>query len=160
MLARTMPSIPMGAIGVSQNNGHLRTLLGSCIGLALFDRIHKVGALAHIVLPASNGKCELPGKFVDTAVPEMLRQMEKVIGDERLKLTAKIAGGANMFGATSASVATVGNLNIAAIERLLEEHRIPITARHLGGEQGRRMTLDTTTGIVTIEIVGAETVTL
>ncbi|NIM63501.1 MAG: chemotaxis protein CheD, partial [Acidobacteria bacterium] len=50
--------------------------------------------------------------------------------------------------------------NLEATERLLASHGIPILARHVGGEQGRRMTLEVATGVVTIEIVGCEPVTL
>lgn len=150
-------SIPMGEIGVSLNNGTLRTLLGSCLGVALYDRRLKVGALAHVVLPCSRGPTELPGKFADTAVPAMIERMQVLAGGE-LRLTAKVAGGANMFSTTTSN--TVGTQNIQAMERILEGLRIPVLGRHYGGEQGRRMTLDTTSGIVIIEVVGAEPITL
>jgi chemotaxis protein CheD len=153
------PSIRMGEIAVARSNGVLRTLLGSCLGLALYDRRLKVGALAHIVLPDSLGRAENPGKFADTAVPAMIEQMQTLVEDTSLKLRAKVAGGANMFINADAS-ATVGTLNVQAVERVLDELRIPIVGRHCGGEQGRRMILDTATGVVTIEIVGAEIVTL
>ena len=49
-LLSTITAIRMGDLAVSANDGVLRTLLGSCIGLALYDHTHKVGGLAHIVL--------------------------------------------------------------------------------------------------------------
>ena len=151
--------VAMGAIGVAQNNGSLRTLLGSCLGLVLYERRLKIGGLVHIVLPkAPEGRCETPGKFVDTAVPALIRKMEERAGGATLKLCAKLAGGANMFQTTATY--TIGEQNIAAMEQLLQELRIPVIGRHLGGEQGRRMTLDTATGTVTIDVVGAETITL
>jgi chemotaxis protein CheD len=145
----------MGEIAVASENGVLRTLLGSCIGLALYDRRQKVAGLAHIVLPQSRGKDEPPGKFVDTAIPALVREME-AIGKRSLKAEARIAGGANMF-ATSVTN-TVGVQNIEACERLLGEHGIPLVGRHCGGEQGRRMMLDTSSGVVTIEMVGAHSI--
>ena len=86
-------SLPMGEIGVARTSGLLRTLLGSCLGLALYDRRLKVAGLGHIVLPSALGRNEHPGKYADTAVPEMIRQMQELAGEERLKLCAKIAGG-------------------------------------------------------------------
>lgn len=147
----------MGEMAVAMNDGLLRTLLGSCIGLALYDPRRKVGGLAHVVLPQSRGKTELPAKFVDTAIPALVQDMEKLAGS-RLKLRAKLAGGANMFPTTSAK--TIGAQNIEAVEYLLRELQIPIIARHLGGEQGRRMSFDTHTGAVLIEIAGASTIEL
>jgi chemotaxis protein CheD len=145
----------MGEIAVARNDGVLRTLLGSCLGLALYDRRLKVAALAHIVLPDSQGRAAAAGKFADTAVPAMLRQMGELAAGEPLKPHAKIAGGANMFTAVWVEN-TIGLQNVQAVERVLGDLRIPILARHTGGEQGRRMTLDSTTEVVAIEIVGAE----
>jgi len=149
----------MGEIAVARSSGVLRTLLGSCLGLALYDRRFKVAGLGHIVLPTSLGRAENPGKFADTAVPEMIRRMQELVDDERLKLYARIAGGANMFISTDSSN-SIGMQNMQAVERLLDELRIPIIGRHCGGEQGRRMMLDTATGIVTIDVVGAASMTI
>lgn len=148
----------MGEIAVAQS-GVLRTLLGSCLGLALYERRLKVGALAHIVLPQSLGRDEHPGKFADTAVPLMIRRMQELTDQSPLRLQAKLAGGANMFAATGAAN-TIGTQNVLAVERILQDLRIPVTGRHCGGEQGRKMTFDLATGLVKIEIVGAQSVTL
>ena len=55
---------------------------------------------------------------------------------------------------------TVGRQNIEACERILGEFGIPLVGRHCGGRQGRRMLLDTGTGVVTVEIVGADSVAI
>ena len=149
----------MGAFGVAHDGGILRTLLGSCVGLVLYERRLKIGGLAHVVLPkAPAGHSGTPGKFVDTAVPALIRKMEELADGAAFQWCAKLAGGANMFSTAAAN--TIGEQNIEAMERVLQELRIPVIARHLGGEQGRRMTLDTVTGAVTIDVVGAESVTL
>ena len=48
--------VKMAEIGVMQQQGSMRTLLGSCIGIALYDRKLKLLGLAHIVLPDSAGR--------------------------------------------------------------------------------------------------------
>ena len=144
-------SIRMGEMSVANDGDLLRTLLGSCIGLALFDRQRKVGGLAHIVLPSARGKTDSPGKFADTAIPKLIEDMESLAGVE-LKLTAKMAGGACMFSKSAA--ANIGSQNTETCERLLGELGIPIVAKHCGGSKGRRMSLDTGNGRVVIEIVG------
>ena len=151
-------SLPIGEIAVAQT-GALRTLLGSCLGLALYERRLKVGALAHIVLPQSLGRDEPPGKFADTAVPLMIRRLQELVEEAPMRLQAKLAGGANMF-ATAGSTNTIGTQNVLAVERILQDLRIPIIGRHCGGEQGRKMMFDLATGLVTIELVGAESITL
>jgi chemotaxis protein CheD len=147
----------MGEMSVAGDGEILRTLLGSCIGLALYDRRRKVGGLAHIVLPHSRGKTERPGKFADTAIRALIKEIKSIAGSE-LKLTAKMAGGASMF--STMAVANIGLQNIESCEQLLSELRIPLVAKHCGGEQGRRMSLNTANGIVMIEIAGQNPIEL
>jgi chemotaxis protein CheD len=149
----------MGEIGVGRLEGVLRTLVGSCVGVAVYDRRLKVAALAHIVLPDSQGNPGMPGKFADTAIPEAIRRVQELVGGQALRLSAKLVGGANMFSGPR-NGATIGEQNIRAVERLLEERRITVVARDLGGEQGRRVTLDVATGVLTVDVVGAATITI
>jgi chemotaxis protein CheD len=147
----------MGQMRVDSDGQNLHTLLGSCVGLALYDRKARVGGLAHIVLPQSRGKTDQPGKFVDTAIPTLIHQLEQLAG-QKLSLISKIAGGASMFAANSS--ARIGEQNVDACLRLLRELRIPILAEDCGGEKGRRMTLDTNNGNVIIEIAGQDPIEL
>ncbi len=147
----------MGELAVAGGKTVLRTLLGSCLGLVLFDRRAKMGGLAHILLPNSQGKSDLPAKFVDTAIPALIDRMTDRIG-RTPNLVAKMSGGANMFA--SVSPQPIGWQNIEAAERLLREFQVPIVARHLGGEQGRRMRFYAASGRVTIEVVGEDAVEL
>jgi chemotaxis protein CheD len=141
----------LGELGVLAGTGTVRTLLGSCIGLVLHDQKHHVGGMAHIVLPESNGTDHPPGKYADTAVPELIRQIEAAGGQAR-QLSAKLAGGANMFASTNLN--SIGEQNLAMVERLLRDVAIPVLARHCGGQQGRKMAYDVETGAITVEIVG------
>ena len=144
--------VGMGEIEVVRGAFLLRTLLGSCIGLILYDLRNQVGGLAHVVLPKSNGVVSSPGKYADSALIELLRQIEVLGGRER-QLAAKVTGGANMF-ATSGP-ATIGDQNIAAVEQVLKAAGIPIIGRHCGGRTGRRIAFEVDTGRVLIETVGS-----
>jgi chemotaxis protein CheD len=137
----------------------IRTLLGSCVGVVLYDRVAKLGGLGHIVLPESHGVTDQPGKYADTAIPAMISELDRRLGGiVRSRLCAKLAGGASMFPLSSvdpvASALNIGSRNCEAIERILAELRIPILARDLGGSSGRRLTLDTTSGSVMIKVPG------
>jgi chemotaxis protein CheD len=144
--------IGMGQIGVARDNGTLRTFLGSCVGLALYDRRRRLAGLAHIVLPDSRGQGVPPGKYADTAVKETIRLLRELANGEALHLTAKLAGGAKMFPFHTGM--TIGDQNVLAVEQLLGAEGIAIVARSCGGEHGRRMMLDVASGVVTIETVG------
>jgi len=151
--------VAMGAIAVRRESGLLRTLLGSCIGVAIYDRRMKLIGLAHVVMPDSMGRTNALGKYADTAVPELVRQMTKLASSSRLELSAKIAGGANMFANISQnSTNSIGDKNRIAVEAALNELGIPIKARHLGGNAGRKMVVHAATGTIQIQIVGQDAV--
>jgi chemotaxis protein CheD len=150
-------SVLMGELKSTTSPHRLRTILGSCVGIMLFDGRKKVGSLGHIVLPWSNNRVTpaTVGKFADTALPAMIDQIQQMGGGPRL--TAKLAGGAAMFGVGS-QTNNIGLLNKQAVEALLKEAGIPIIGQDLGGEKGRRVTFDIATGEVTVEIQGQPTI--
>lgn len=150
-------TVAIGRWAVASSPTRIRTLLGSCVGVVLYDRIACLGGLAHVVLPQSRGAVDHPGKYADTAIPALLEDMERRLRSKvQGRLAAKLVGGANMFpsGADSSSALNIGRLNQEAVERLLEELRIPIVGRDLGGGNGRQLSLDTTSGMVSIRIPG------
>ncbi|MEZ6129441.1 MAG: chemotaxis protein CheD [Planctomycetaceae bacterium] len=148
-------TVRIGEMAVAGGDTVLKTLLGSCIGIALYDTRRSIGGLAHVVLPDSSGHRGPAGKFVDTAIPELIRQIEQQ-GGMRRSLRAKLAGGANMF--MTVSTATIGDQNLAAVQRALANQTIAVAAAHCGGCQGRRMIFSPATGRVRIEVVGSESV--
>ncbi len=152
-------AVPMGQWVIATTPTRIRTLLGSCIGLVLYDRIAKLGGLAHIVLPKAPGTVDHPGKYADTAIPALIAEFNRRLGGKvSARLTAKLAGGATMFQvnglARENSALNIGQRNQDAVEKILNELTIPILARDMGGITGRRLTLDTTSGIVTIKVPG------
>jgi chemotaxis protein CheD len=144
-------TVGMGQIAAGREAERLRAILGSCIGLALYHPRLKAGALAHIVLPDSAGRGGSPGKFADTAVPQMLDVL-RALGAPAIGLTAKFAGGANMFAGSGPL--QVGDANVEAVERVLRGAGVRIVGRDVGGTNGRRVTFDCTDGTMTVERAG------
>lgn len=142
-------SVGMGQIAVVSQGQIAQSVLGSCIGLALYDDTKKVAALAHIVLADSRGmEVKQPGKFADTAVPHMI-ELLRAEGVPGHKIKAKVAGGANMFG--SSGPMQIGKINFEAVTKHLQNNRIPIEGEHVGGDKGRRIELDSATCKIKIE---------
>ncbi len=119
-------SVAIGQWAVAVAPVKIRTLLGSCVGVILFDRVARLGAIAHIVLPDSRGALEHPGKFADTAIPAMIAEIERKLAVKPAgRLVAKLAGGARMFATGDGSstggnsVLNVGQMNQEAAERVL-----------------------------------------
>jgi chemotaxis protein CheD len=145
-------SVPMGRWAVAAAPVQIRTLLGSCAGVVLHDRVARLGGVAHIVLPASRGTADHPGKFADTAIPALIEDLRLLGRSARLRLSAKLVGGASMFASTSSL--DIGRMNRDAVEQILADLGIPVLARDVGGGTGRRATLDTASGLVAFRIPG------
>ena len=146
-------TVGMGQVAIAGGSACLTAVLGSCIGVALYGKESRLGVLAHVVLPNSSGHSRTanPGKFADTAIPHMLELLKRR-GLDSGGLTAKLVGGACMFGATGPM--QIGQDNVEALSRLLQEAGVRIVRRDVGGSNGRRISFDCGTGSVTVETVG------
>ena len=149
--------VGMGQVAADRAPGRMKTVLGSCIGLAIYHPRLKTGVMAHIVLPDSAGRGGTPGKFVDTAIPEMLKLL-KELGSPAHGLTAKFAGGANMFAGSGPL--QIGDANTEAVRRALKDVGIRVAGQDIGGTRGRRVIFDCTGGAMTVECAGRPTRTL
>jgi chemotaxis protein CheD len=113
--------------------------LGSCVAIALYDRDTRTGALAHILLPsqAMSRETSNPAKFPETIVPLMLEEMY-ALGTRNARVSAKIVGGASMFGQlVNGTGINVGERNIAATKEALAVAGIPLIAEDTGLDYGR-----------------------
>ncbi len=128
--------------------------LGSCVGICLYDNQLKIGGLSHIMLPESNmfSKTDINRmKFADTAIVDLVQDLAKLGADKR-RLTAKIAGGAQMFEVQQGSlVGTIGERNIASVKSTLQSLKIPIIAEDTGSNYGRTVYFDLDTGIMKVQ---------
>ena len=149
--------VRMGELAVSSVPGDVLVSLGlgSCIGLALIDRKMGIAGLAHVVLPQSQGQEESNArKFADHAVPELVSELEAA-GARRVRLEAVLVGGASMFAVSSSNL-EVGQRNEAAVRDLLNSLRIPVRAAATGGDRGRTIRVDVSTGTVTFREAGGQ----
>ncbi|MGE3820732.1 MAG: chemotaxis protein CheD, partial [Isosphaeraceae bacterium] len=114
----------------------------------------KFGGIAHVVLPDSRGSTDQLGKYADTAIPALIKDLDRLAGRLiRPRLTAKLFGGASMFQ-TTGNALDIGRQNQEAVEKALALAGVPVIARDLGGAAGRRLTFHTATGIVAVKIPG------
>jgi len=137
--------------------GKLMTLgLGSCVGICIYETKKKIIGMAHVMLPDSlavrsnNNRA----KFADTAIPDMVDAMV-LAGAERKNLTAKLAGGAQMFAYTSNSDSMrVGARNADASRDTLRALRIALIADDTGGAYGRTIEFESANGALMIKTIG------
>ena len=130
--------------------------LGSCIGIAVYDPVLKIGGLAHIMLPDSTQMRNNSNiaKFADTGIEEKEKRVV-MAGANKRRLVAKIAGGAKMFQVSGLStVGNVGERNAQASRAKLKQLGIPLLAEDTGLNYGRTVELYPETGEFRIKAVG------
>ncbi len=149
--------VGMADLNICKSPDGITTLgLGSCVGIAVRDPQTGVGGLAHIMLPDSTqiqNNSNIP-KFADTGIEDLVKKVVAA-GASRSRLVAKIAGGAQMFSFTSSSsLGRVGDRNVEAVKKKLNELRIPILAEDTGKNYGRTVIFYPENGNFVIRAVG------
>ena len=130
--------------------------LGSCVGVALYDAKAKVAGMVHVMLPDSTKfrTTVNQAKFADTGIDTLISKMV-AMGASKDKLTAKIAGGAQMFAFTTGNdTLRIGDRNVEAVKNILGNYGIMILAEDTGLNYGRTIEFYTETGMLVVKSVG------
>lgn len=130
--------------------------LGSCVGVALYDKTLRMAGLVHVMLPDSTQvrQNQNRAKFADTGIDYLIEMMTRK-GANRRNLTAKIAGGAQMFAFSGNSdMLRVGERNVMAVKKKLNSLGIRILAEDTGLNFGRTVEFYPDTGNFVIKSVG------
>ena len=131
--------------------------LGSCVGIALYDKEKKIAGLVHIMLPDSKQFKNIvnPFKYADLGVENLVKKMISY-GCRKENMTAKIAGGASMFNFPDKKIISdVGKRNSAAVIEAINKLSIPIIGEDTGGNKGRTMIFESEDGSVIIRSIGS-----
>lgn len=130
--------------------------LGSCVGIAIRDKVTKKGGLVHIMLPDSTQVKSNTSiaKFADTGIPELVRKLEAA-GCSKRNMEAKIAGGAQMFAfQNKTELLGIGQRNVDSSKAALKKLGIPLLAEDCGANYGRTVEFDPASGDYEIRAVG------
>jgi len=135
----------------------LRTLLGSCVGIAFRAPRLGLGALCHPMLPRFPVRPPMPlnraaaRRYVDFAIRELAERFD-VLGARRGEIEVKLFGGGDVLMSSDDSPRpTVGSLNIEVARMVLEEEGFGVTASSLGGKRGVNIYFNTKTGEVLLQ---------
>jgi chemotaxis protein CheD len=135
----------------------LRTLLGSCVGIAFWAPRLGAGALCHPMLPRFPARPQVPlsrtsgRRYVDFAIRDLARQFD-ALGARRDEVEVKLFGGGDvLLMINSAARPTVGRLNAEVAIRVLEEEGFRVTASSLGGRRGINIYFNTQSGEVLLQ---------
>jgi len=124
----------------------INTILGSCVGVCLYDPILQIGGINHYMLPLWNGQGLASPKYGNIAINKLVEKMVS-LGSNTSNLKAKVFGGANIFESNLLQF-QIGERNIAIAVDLLKEYKIQIISSSVGGTIGRKIQFYSQTGVV------------
>lgn len=139
----------------------VRTVLGSCVTVTLFDKQTRTGAMCHGLLPKCKnyGTCDkeysVCFRFVECSIWAMLAKFEKA-GIPRQRLEAKLFGGSVIMAnrEQAKDVFQVAQRNVDAAMTAIEEAGLKLVAFDFGGGESRRLMFRTDTGKVLLQRSG------
>ncbi|MBD3275077.1 MAG: chemotaxis protein CheD [Candidatus Marinimicrobia bacterium] len=136
--------------------------LGSCIGVALYDPVVKVGGLVHVMLPESNlengtGGVKNPYKYIDTGVPRLYKKMYEM-GAQKKRIENAVIGGSQIMD--DSGFFNIGKRNYAALRKLFWKNNVLINRQHVGGRINRTVKMEVATGRILVKLSSGETIEL
>lgn len=123
----------------------LKALLGSCVGVALYDKANDIGGIIHLLLPEPAGRDSewRPEVYAKSGLPLFINKL-LAAGADRENLVAVTAGGA-LFGEVSKRdvALNIGGRTIEEVLKALSRARIPVVREETGGFSPTILQLDT-----------------
>lgn len=147
-----------GEQAVGDARHRLRTLLGSCVSITLWQPQRRVGAMSHFLLPRRQ-RPSVPGRqdaldarYGEEALALMVQGLARRGIDAR-HCVARIFGGGDMFPAQpraprAGRTGDVGRRNGEAARALLQALGVPVASESLFGIGHRRIEFDIASGEV------------
>lgn len=130
-----------GELRVTDEPELISTILGSCVAVAIYDPVARVGGLNHFLLDSPPpGETPSPryGSYAIPALVEALIRMGGIPSNFR----AKVYGGSNVLIELTDTL-EIGSKNVRFALSKLEELGIPVLERDTGGSAGRRIVFST-----------------
>jgi chemotaxis protein CheD len=159
-LHTTVPEVYLhpGQSLVADYPATLKMILGSCAGVFLFDPALRIGGASHFMLP-SRGEGPPSSRYGDVAIAELLERF-RTLGSNPRNIQAKIFGGASMVQAlenlSGSRFGQIGLRNIETTIKILGQESIAIVKKSVFGNQARKVSMDSSTGVITLEFVSSE----
>jgi len=127
----------------------VKTVLGSCVSVCLFDKRLKTGGISHFLLPQWKGKGLATPRYGNVAINLLYKKMIGA-GSSSSDLVSKIFGGAKLVN-TGPLSSHPGILNVKAAKRYLKLLNIDIVSEDTGGHNGRILIFNPPTGTVWVK---------
>jgi len=129
--------------------------LSSCIGLAIYDPVAKVGGLLHYMLPESsldgNKARKNPYMFGDTGIPLLFKETYK-LGAKKNRLKVIVVGGAQILD--QKGFFNIGKRNHTLLRKMFWKNNVMIDYEEVGGTVNRTIRLEIESGEAWLKVSG------
>lgn len=143
--------VSIGGMQFNYSPKILKTIVGSCVAIALYAKSDKFGSLAHVMLPKSNDGKSNNFKYADYAINQMIHLFFSK-GYKTVDITAKLIGGAKIyFSSQDSIIPDIGKENVLISRKLLIEKNIPVIAEDVFGVLGRTVYFDLNNGSISVK---------
>lgn len=144
-------ALPVGGVVASREPRILSTVLGSCVGVCLYDPVARVGGMNHFLLPGSgpDGQARYGAQAMRALLDEVVR-----LGAVVTRLRAKVFGAAQLLDVTGPA-STVPELNARFAMEFLHGERIAVESVRVGGVQPIQVKFATQTGRALVRVLDA-----
>lgn len=121
----------------------LKANLGSCVGIALFDKTNRVGGILHTLLPEPYSNfADVPEKYASSGLPKFIDELIRE-GAKIDQLKAVVAGGGFLESPDSIDLSVnIGGKTSERVKDILEKFKIPIVNWETGGFFSCSLTMD------------------
>jgi chemotaxis protein CheD len=131
----------------------LKTVLGSCVAVCLYDPVLQIGGMNHFLLPGSGTSGEPSCRYGEHAMASLWNEVA-ALGGLPSGIRASVFGGARVI-AGIADLMHLGQRNVECALAWLSERRVPIVDRHVLGTHARRLEFRVSEGMANVRILGA-----
>ncbi len=126
----------------------VKTILGSCVAVCLYDKKNKYGGMCHFLLPESE-QGVVSTKYGNIAVTTLIRKFMRA-GCSPDSMEASIIGGAFIIFSEK-EIFFIGDKNAEIAQQILKAHKIKIKSINTGGEHGKRVIFNTYTNALIVQ---------
>lgn len=135
-----------GYIYFSREGSLIRSVLGSCVAVCIWDRRLRYGGIGHFLYPSTHRRQLATAKYGNVSTPVLLK-MFKEAGSRQCDLEAQIIGGA--FPRRERGT-NVGMENVRIARRILARRGISVVSEDVGGSLGRKVIFDVSSGEIAV----------
>lgn len=137
-----------GQVQVDSQAHSIVLILGSCVGVCIWDPVNAIGGATHYLLPIWDGRGVASPRYGNVAIGTLLQKLAEA-GAHRAQLRAKVFGGGCLFDSMRGQDSNkdhLGKRNIETALRILSSAQIPVVSVEASTDRGQRVVFQPNTG--------------